>query len=193
MVNSSEPGNSKPVKKNSKTLIVLIVIAAIIVFALCGVLAAQFLMPQPSSSGGDKEGSNSTISEPDKDSSSAANTDSANVSPASTNSATTLSCTKVVKTETTESSSEEAVSSTVKVSAKFADGKLSTISSEKISSTTSPDAEALPEKKEIVASEITATNAKDYNLPVDESGNVDLTLAGIRKNYELLDFVCEAL
>ncbi len=192
LINSSEPTQGKNAKKtNSKTLIVLIIIAAMVVIALGAVLVMQFLLPTLTPSSGSASNVNNAIVNPDQNTNNSSNT-----SESSTTSSTKLSCTKVTSTEVAEADTEGA-SSTTKITANFSGDKLVTIASEITTGNNAEGESDMSEELSTVktsnAADLTAESAASYNLPVDENGEIDLTKSGIQKNYELLDFVCEVL
>ncbi len=190
----STPLMSKGAKKsNNKTLIALIVVAALVVLGLGVVLAMQFMTGQPAPSSGSQ--SNNSVVEPDNNSSntpgpadSSKNSDSSEASNSTTSVNKVLTCTKTASSESSEAS--PSTSSVTTITANFKDGKLVDITSEAKATTVTSDSES--SAKTVTVADITTANAAEYNLPVKE-GIVDFTLEGIRSNYELLDFTCEAL
>jgi cytoskeletal protein RodZ len=180
-------------KSNNKTLIALIVVAALVVLGLGVVLAMQFMTGQPAPSSGSQ--SNNSVVEPDNNSSntpgpadSSKNSDSSEASNSTTSVNKVLTCTKTASSESSEAS--PSTSSVTTITANFKDGKLVDITSEAKATTVTSDSES--SAKTVTVADITTANAAEYNLPVKE-GIVDFTLEGIRSNYELLDFTCEAL
>ena len=180
-------------KPNNKTLIALIVVAALVVLGLGVVLAMQFMTSQPAPSGGSQ--SNNSIVEPDNNSSntpgpadSSKNSDSSEASNSTTDVNKVLTCTETASSESSEAS--PSTSSVTTITANFKDEKLVDITSEAKATTETSDSES--SAKTVTVADITTANAAEYNLPVKE-GIVDFTLEGIRSNYELLDFTCEAL
>ncbi len=182
-----------PKKTDRKTLIALIIVAAMVVIVLGFVLVMQFITPSPSSpstSGttNNSNTANNTISEPEQKNIDNGNTSSAVISK--------MSCTRAMTSAELEDF-EDAASGNVNVSAKFSDDKLSSITLVKMVTYNNEDAvdnEPVEEVLENASSDdISVATAPTYYLSVSDDGTIDLTKTGIQKNYELLDFTCEVL
>lgn len=188
-VSSSEQlDQNKASKKSSrKTLIALIIVAAMVVIALGAILVMQFIgVPSPDS-GTSGNVSNGAIAEPEQK-----NAANGNTTPVTSS----LSCTRAMTSDELVDF-ENAVAGSMNITAKFSSDKITMIA---IVKTVEYDGEGdaggqtIDEVAESVkGDEITATNAATYYLSVGDDGVIDLTKSGLQKNYELLDFACEVL
>lgn len=201
IVSSSDPSQQPqaPKKTNRKTLIALIIIAVMTVIVLGGVLAWQLLnapTPNPSPSpntsntpdtSNTSSQSSNTLSEPEQKNAEKGNTEAVT---------SKLNCTRAM-TSGELATFEDAASGTVSIDAKYSGDKLSTIALVKTVTYASEDTADTKPIDEVSESakgdEITAANASTFYLSASDDGTMDLTKSSLQKNYELLDFICEAL
>lgn len=191
--NGGTPAAGGTKKTNKITLIALIGVAAVIIVILIVVLVIQMNSGSSSNNnnvGGDNN--NSVVAdEPDEP----AEPDEPETPVATIGG--TLSCTRNM-TAAELARLSDAVSGSVMMSAEFDESDMLTnialIHSVVYSDDDSTNNEPVQETvREDTAENIDATSALQYELPLDKENNVDFSFAGIRANYESLDFTCEAL
>ena len=190
-VNSAQNGMAGAPKKNNMTLIILIVVAVMTVIALAAVFILQFI-------GGTEPNDGSSSSGGSKPNSSVAIEDTTTKEEETTTdtAVSTLSCDRAMDADEL-SEHEKAVSGTINIKASFSAKKLTNVSlTESIvydETVEAEDGSNGNSSSEIAASDLTATTALDYYLPISDAGEVTLDYAAIKANYESLDFTCEAL
>ena len=192
----SGTGASEKPKSNPKTLMALIIVAAMIVIALVAILLLQIFDPFGSQNPNSSSTPNNETTIQDQPDSNTTNNDATNNTSvvAATSS---LSCTRnMTKAEIAEFN--DAITGTISASAEFSsDDLLTTVSV--VKSVTYSDEDATDnepvevEVHETTADELTPTNALNYYLPVDDDGELELTSNAVQTNYESLDFTCEVL
>ena len=187
-------------KTNKATLIALIAVVGIIIVVLAVILVMQ-LLPQNNQN----NTPNSPVTIQDDDSNTTDNSNTNNNTNDDTNSSTntsslpagSLSCTRNM-TSAELVKYNDAESGAVNVSVEFDDDdlmtKISLVDTVVYSDEDAAQSEPVEETvHEAVVGDISEKSAAVYSLPVKTDGTIDFTKAGIRANYESLDFVCEVL
>lgn len=181
-----------PAKKSSKpVLITLIVVALVIVAVLVVMLVMQLTS---NSTSGSSTANTPTVVDVDDDEEEAKDTADATDDETAADADTDVVTVKCFRAMTAAELANYtgAVSGTVSVKGVYdADSALTQV--EKKESVMYEGAADLSEEKnlEILASELTATTAEEYDLPVDKEGEIDLNLGGNESNWKELGYTCE--
>lgn len=186
----TEKGEVK--KKNNKTtLIALIIVAAMIVIALAGVLIMQLMSDNGSSTS--TTPNNPAAIEPEEET----EAEEEGATNAEGVVAGSLNCTRDM-TAAEVARYDGATTGTIDINMEFDEteqlASISSVSSVIYDAGEMASGEPVEaETHQATAVELDAANALNFYLSADEAGNLDLSMAGLKANYESLAFVCKVL